>query len=344
MQSNLLSILRCPACGGVLSDASALQRGGSTPSGMLESGVLQCSCHAEYPVIDGVPRLLEPALAPADSQQKVDFARNGDSDPFTYIRESFSREWRLFDYESDKTWGWTLEERKRIFLDDIGMSKKQVEGKVLLDAGCGNGTLTAAVASFNMSVVGTDLNDGLGNARHCAHRFAGKHSDKVEYVQANLASPPFAPASFDIIYCSGVLHHTPDTRQSFKRLVPLIKPGGRMYIWVYGTRNVIVRTFADSGRSLKKVLSPQGLLQTCKIIAPFYKAGTDALNACGISEFRKRTSREVTLDLFDAFAPEFNHRHTEQEVQRWFEECGFINITPSGRQKHGLGMYGDIPL
>jgi hypothetical protein len=57
--------------------------------------------------------------------------------------------------------------------------------------------------------------------------------------------------------------------------------------------------------------------------------------------FRSRSTREITLDLFDAFAPPYNHWHTEDEVHSWFEEHGFQNINVSGRQKHGFGTYGD---
>jgi hypothetical protein len=58
-------------------------------------------------------------------------------------------------------------------------------------------------------------------------------------------------------------------------------------------------------------------------------------------KFRKRSVREITLDLFDLFAPQYNHCHTEEEVQAWFKEEGFTNITVSGKQKHGFGVYGD---
>jgi hypothetical protein len=77
------------------------------------------------------------------------------------------------------------------------------------------------------------------------------------------------------------------------------------------------------------------------VFAPFYKVGTEVLDALGVAEFRKRKAREITLDLFDAFSPQYNHQHTEEEVQGWFREEGFKNITVSGRQKHGFGVYGD---
>ncbi|MGH8655604.1 MAG: class I SAM-dependent methyltransferase [Gammaproteobacteria bacterium] len=37
---------------------------------------------------------------------------------------------------------------------------------------------------------------------------------------------PFAAKSFDVIFSIGVLHHTPDTKAYFQKLVPLLKAGG----------------------------------------------------------------------------------------------------------------------
>jgi ubiquinone/menaquinone biosynthesis C-methylase UbiE len=317
------------------------------------TGLLKCSCGKAYPIIEGVPRLLEEGIGAfpdfleayksqigPDSLSQRTSARQQE-DEYAYIRKSFSREWALFDYEGDNTWGWTLEERKRIFADDVALTKDELATRKLLDAGCGNGTLTAAVSPLVAEVIGIDLNDGLGKAHRNRARFADGDGRNVQYVQGNLFNPPLQPESFDLIYCSGVIHHTPSTKESFRKLVPLVKKGGRLYVWVYSKRNFVVRLFMDSGRQLKRVMSPQSLLTTCRIMAPLYKVGTDSLNWMGLVKFRKRNVREITLDLFDAFAPQFNHRHTEEEVQGWFREEGFTNISTSGRQKHGFGVYGD---
>jgi SAM-dependent methyltransferase len=265
----------------------------------------------------------------------------GKENDFDYIRKSFSREWGIFDYDTDKTWGWTLDERKRVFLSDVGFAESELKGKLLLDAGCGNGTLTAALSTFGLEVVGMDLSDGLGDANLRKNRQAGKFTTSVHFVQANLFQPPLTHGSFDLIYCSGVIHHTPNSKETFERLVPLVRTGGRLYVWVYGRRALPVRIFFGFGRQLKRFMSLESLMTICRIVAPVYKVGTEVLNSLGIAEFRGRTSREITLDLFDAWAPKYNHWHTEDEVQSWFHEMGFTNITIAGRQKHGFGCYGD---
>jgi ubiquinone/menaquinone biosynthesis C-methylase UbiE/uncharacterized protein YbaR (Trm112 family) len=359
-----LRFLCCPSCREGLElvafSTNGKVRGGSeNPSDPddVDTGLLKCQCGLAYPIIDGVPRLLENGLESFTeflgryekeirAKLPVENIPSGQpavdkQDDYDYIRQSFSREWELFDYASDKTWGWTLEERKSIFLQDLGLAGRQLKGKVLLDAGCGNGTLTAAVSSFGAEIVGIDLNDRLGIANRNKERYATQRSGNVHFVQGNLFNPPLKDGSFDVIYCSGVIHHTPDSKETFNKLVPLVKEGGRLYVWVYGKRPLPVVLFTGLGRRIREVVSPGSLLTICRVLAPFYKLGTQTLDLLGIMKFRKRTVREITLDLFDAFAPRYNHRHKEEEVQGWFQEKEFANIQVSGRQKHGFGVYGD---
>ena len=74
---------------------------------------------------------------------------------------------------------------------------------------------------------------------------------------------------------------------------------------------------------------------------PHLQVAAESLDRFGLMKFRLRTTREITLDLFDAFAPRYNFWHTQAEVRSWFVQRGFGNIHVSGMQKHGFGMYGD---
>lgn len=364
MHTGVLSLLCCPDCHGKLHVTNSGGGGharavtqASTCGSELQSGLLGCECGATYPIVQGVPLLLDRGLRGKSSTvhcqkeelkpwkssgKTADAAITEDNEGgYESIRRSFSREWEMFDYERDKTWGWTLNERRAVFLDDTGLTEVEASGKVLLDAGCGNGTLTATLATLGMEVVGVDLNNGLAAINSRKARFAGENAPHVNFVQANLANPPFKRDVFDLIYCSGVIHHTPNSRQTFGKLVPLLKRGGRLYVWVYARRSIPVRAFFGCGRRLKTFMSLRSLLTICRLLAPVYKIGTELLNFSGVMPFRKRSTREITLDLFDALAPQYNHWHMEDEVQSWFREAGFLNIAVSGRQKHGFGVYGD---
>jgi 2-polyprenyl-3-methyl-5-hydroxy-6-metoxy-1,4-benzoquinol methylase/uncharacterized protein YbaR (Trm112 family) len=363
MNKQLLEVVCCPACHGQL-ELAVIERNGKMLRGPALSscndevvgGLMQCACGILYPIIDGVPRLLDGGLAAypeileryeAEVRTKIHTESllpsmpDRKKDDYDHIRRSFTKEWDLFDHAKDKTWGWELAERKKVFLNDVALTENQLIGKRVLDAGCGNGALTAALSTFGMELVGIDLNDGLGVANRNRHRYAGERWANVHFVQGNLCEPPLKADSFDLIYCSGVIHHTPNSRETFRQLVPLVRKGGRLYVWVYGKRHFLVRLFLNCGRQLKKFMSLESLLRICRMMAPFYKVGTELLSALDVMEFRKRSAREITLDLFDAFAPQYNHCHTKGEIIGWFREESFTNIAVSGKQKHGFGVYAD---
>jgi len=364
MKQRLLEILACPSCKGGLQ--LFIIENGDTDDGHVVlnrsgqeviSGVMQCKCGIIYPIIEGVPRFLEggiinfPSFIERHRERlnkllgyKDQLIRSVDVqnfDDYANIRDSFSKEWGLFDYAADKTWGWTLDERIKVFLGDVNMNPEEVADKQLLDAGCGNGTLTAALSDLGLQVVGIDLNDGLGRAYYNRTKFSTKAKENVQYIQGNLLKSPLKTEVFDLVYSSGVIHHTPSSKSAFDNLVNLTRRGGRLYIWVYGKRALPVRIFFKFGRYLKNIISLRSLVNLCRMLSPFYKVAAETLNFFHIVRFRKRTTKEITLDLFDAFAPRFNHWHTETEVRLWFEEHGYTNINVSGRQKHGFGMYGD---
>jgi|SRR5271157_1273141 len=320
-------------------------------------GILVCECGSLFPIIDKVPRFLEGKLASFPKfleknrkqvEKVLDARRTAGArgtysigEAFTSIHDSFSQEWDLFEYERDKTWGWDISTRKKIFLDEMGLGQPSLSGKLLLDAGCGNGILTSTLSEFGMEVIGLDVSESVVRAEQQKDKYANATSSLVHFVQGNLFTPPLRTGAFDLIYSSGVLHHCPNTRDTFFKLVPLVKNGGRVYIWVYGKRGPLVRAFFWHGRLLRRFVSLKSLYHYCRALSPLYKSASDVLSALKLYSFRKRTTREISLDLFDAFSPQYNHAHDLDEVTTWFAEHRFTNITKAGVSKHGLGVRGD---
>ena len=62
----------------------------------------------------------------------------------------------------------------------------------------------------------------------------------TRFVQADLFQLPFAPATFDLVWSEGVMHHTPSTRTALQRLNRLLKPGGHMMFYVYKKKAVLI--------------------------------------------------------------------------------------------------------
>src|SRR5258706_7906589 len=103
----------------------------------------------------------------------------------------------------------------------------------IADIGCGTGQMALYLARADRIVIGADMTRAslrLGAA--AARRFG---LDGVTFVETDLRKPGLRPGAFDVVYCSGVIHHTPHPRSSFASLVSLARPGGMIVLGVYNT-------------------------------------------------------------------------------------------------------------
>ena len=103
------------------------------------------------------------------------------------------------------------------------------------------GRYLRVVAEGGARVVGMDLSGAVIAAKELTAEFAN-----VAVVKGDLLRTPFAEASFDHIYSLGVLDHTPDPRCAFLSLARLLKPGGRIVVWVYPRERARARTHHET--------------------------------------------------------------------------------------------------
>jgi len=117
-------------------------------------------------------------------------------------------------------------------LDLIGFDVGAFEGKVVLDAGCGGGRNTIAMARLGAATAhGIDIGaQGIEDAKRRSQALPGVH-----FQQASVEAIPFPDATFDVIWCAGVLMHTEHDEHVLDELARVIKPGGLLYMLVYAT-------------------------------------------------------------------------------------------------------------
>jgi ubiquinone/menaquinone biosynthesis C-methylase UbiE len=102
----------------------------------------------------------------------------------------------------------------------------------LLDAGCGPGVMVSRVAATlgpAGRVVGLDADAAtLERARlYLATQF---DADRVQLRHGNLMQLPFDDGSFDLAWCSFVIHHMPDPVSAARELRRVVRPGGRVVL------------------------------------------------------------------------------------------------------------------
>jgi SAM-dependent methyltransferase len=167
----------------------------------------------------------------------------------------------------------------------------------IVDFGCGTGQMCLYLARADRLIVGADLTRAsLLLAASAAARF---RLDRVLFVETDLQRPGLAAGAFDVVYSSGVLHHTPDPRQSFARLAHLARPGGTIVVGVYNA-------FARVPLRLRRAV---GRLSGFRILPcdPVLRA-------------RRNEPGRREAWLRDQYQHPEEHRHTLADVQRWFRE------------------------
>jgi ubiquinone/menaquinone biosynthesis C-methylase UbiE len=118
-----------------------------------------------------------------------------------------------------------------------GVDPAWLQGKVCLDAGCGGGRNSVAMARLGAKeVLGIDLGEkGLVDAGKRAQQLGHRN---IRFERASLLDIPAASAAFDIVWCAGVLMITDDAERALDELVRVVKPGGHLYLLVYATEGV----------------------------------------------------------------------------------------------------------
>jgi SAM-dependent methyltransferase len=236
----------------------------------------------------------------------------------------------------------TVEERTQwYFLDGVGLSAEEVSGLTVLDAGCGNGSSTLGIARLGAFAIGLDQSAGLDKVSE--YLTGADASLELGYVQADLMNPPLAPASVDVVFSAGVLHHTPDTRQAFLALAPLVRPGGSYYVWLY-RHEPGVTTIVNALRKITTRLSPTAFARVAWLMAPAFMCFTAAANALGLRSYRNMSRRSAALALIDIFGAPYAHAHTYEEVAAWYEEAGFDRPKLVGLERRGFSVCGRRPL
>ena len=121
---------------------------------------------------------------------------------------------------------------------------KTIQRPNILVAGCGTGqhSLTTASRFANSHVTAIDLSvSSLSYALRKSNEFGVKN---ITYMQEDILNLAKIERKFDIIECSGVLHHMEDPLLGWKTLVDCLKPGGLMSIGLYSeiAREYLKRT------------------------------------------------------------------------------------------------------
>lgn len=269
---DLLALLACPACGGALAE-----------------GLACTGCGRTWPAPDGIPQLRLPVAGQ------------------TEVVRQFYNEAPFPGYPPNDSLTWLRTRAERSAFARLLDASIPGDAKIV-EIGCGTGQMSLYLARADRMVIGCDLSRGALSLGAGAARRWGV--DKVRFVECDLTNLPLREGAFDVVYCSGVLHHTPDPRASFRAIARAVRPGGMIVIGLYNL-------YARIPLRLRRVVAR---LSNYRWI-PFDPV------------LRERDAESARREawLRDQYRHPEEHSHSVAEVRKWFAENGidYVSTYPS---------------
>lgn len=140
-----------------------------------------------------------------------------------------------------------------------------LQGKNVLDVGCGGGILAESMAAVGAMVTGIDLAD---KSLKVAQLHLLESGERVSYRKVAVETlAEEQPAEYDVVTCLEMLEHVPNPQSVIQACAKLVKPDG----WVFFStlnRNPKSYLFAIIGAEYVLNLLPRGTHDYAKFIQP----------------------------------------------------------------------------
>ena len=265
---------------------------------------------------------------------------------------NFGIQWNQFkSTQLDSKNGTTLTHDR--FFSGTQWNPKDLDGKTVLEAGCGAGRFTEVLLEAGARVVAFDYS----NAVEACYKNNG-HQDNLILFQGDIYNIPLHKESFDFIFCYGVLQHTPDPKKAFENLIRYLKPGGQIAIDCYLKDGKIYPWKSKYiWRPLTTRLPPKSLFKFLKFFIPLWLPIDTVIkyipilgrylgsiipcwNYTHIKKFSYKQRLEwAVMDTFDALAPAYDLPQTLEDIRGWLQEArlkvDFVRLGGNGIEARG---------
>jgi SAM-dependent methyltransferase len=317
MREALLDILAEPRTQARLKLDVSRHEGADIVEGTLTSEVSGTA----YPIKNGIPRFV----------------------PQSAYTDGFGKQWNMFrTTQLDSSTGAGVSELR--FTTETGWSRNDLEGKWVLDAGCGAGRFAEIAAGYGARYVGLDMSSAVDAAKQTLAPYP-----EAELVQASLLEPPFKKGVFDFAYSIGVMQHTPDPPGGIRSVIEYVKPKGEFAFTIYARRpwsklnakylvrpitrrlpsDVLLKGIEKVMPVLFPVMDKVFRVPTLGRVAQFMVPVAVYVDEKGFSDDQRY--QEAILDTFDMLSPRYDSPMTWQEAERALREVGAASWTYRSR-------------
>jgi SAM-dependent methyltransferase len=277
---------------------------------------LVCPANHRWRIEAGIPRLLSQTRNYADA---------------------FGLQWRTYRRtQLDSYTGLPLsQERARRCLGEECWRILQRSETRVLEVGCGAGRFTEVLLSTGANVTSVDMSPAVeANQENCPQ------DEHHRVLQADVLHLPFRPAQYDIVFCLGVIQHTPNPEQTIERLYEQVRPGGWLVIDHY---TATISEFTKSAflfrLALTRLTPERGMIVSewlVNTLLPVHKA---VRNRPVLRRLLTRVSPVLTyyhalpledklqrewalLDTHDSLTDKYKHFRTKGQIRRTLVRLG----------------------
>lgn len=234
--------------------------------------------------------------------------------------EKFSVEWQIYNK--------ILPEYEGQFRKWIGPLKPEdFKGKMILDAGCGNGRNSFWALKYGASQV-IAFDHDKKTVQVAKHNLAAFKNATVYY--GTIYNIPFRN-KFDIVFSIGVIHHLEKPKLAVKQLIKATKPGGRILIWVYGLEgNENLVLVINAIRTITRFLPPKVI----RLVA-FFPAVLVYLHSRLVKSrhaymtlMKNFSFSNIHSIVFDQLLPQIAKYYTKNEALKLMESGKLKTVRP----------------
>ena len=264
--------------------------------------------------------------------------------------------------ESSNIQKWIL---RRNGFNSLEEFKEWLSGRErILDAGCGNGRVTAllqANTNSTQQIVGIDLSSAEVAAENL------NSFKNVDIYTKDLLGDLSDLGYFDLIYCQEVLHHTSDPLGAFSNLCKRLNPGGEIAIYVYKLKAPLREYADDYIRGLISGLTYEEATKEMSKLTELGKNLSDLNIKFQVPEIKMLDIKKGEYDIqrfiyhfflkcfwnpdlsvdentainYDWYHPTISTRHTPDEVKSWFDQHS-LEIIHFHEDHYGITARGKL--
>jgi 2-polyprenyl-3-methyl-5-hydroxy-6-metoxy-1,4-benzoquinol methylase len=209
----------------------------------------------------------------------------------------------------------------------------------ILEVGCGAGRFTEVLLAAGASVTSVDMSSAVE-----ANQQNFPQDERHRVLRADVIHLPFAPAQYDLVFCLGVIQHTPSPERTIEKLYEQVRPGGWLVIDHY-TYNLsvltktaplfrmvlcrmrpenglkwterLVRTLLPLHKAVHKSRVAQALLSRVSPVLSYY-------HALPLPDDLQR--QWSLLDTHDSLTDWYKHFRTKGQIRSALEALGAVEI------------------